>query len=115
MLEGLTCVYRSNVDLFFYVVGSSAENELILVSVLNCLYDAVSQILRLVPACQDYSNTAPLSKKRSMCISGNMQTTFFYLGRFLKKLADDQCCSITIGSMYHMKHMSIQAFTVGVD
>ncbi|XP_072020181.1 coatomer subunit zeta-1-like isoform X2 [Amphiura filiformis] len=46
MLDGLTCVYRSNVDLFFYVVGSSQENELILVSVLNCLYDAVSQILR---------------------------------------------------------------------
>ncbi|XP_071789029.1 coatomer subunit zeta-1-like isoform X1 [Asterias amurensis] len=46
MLEGLTCVYRSNVDLFFYVVGSSQENELILVSVLNCLYDSISQILR---------------------------------------------------------------------
>ena len=27
MLEGLTCVYRSNVDLFFYVVGSAQENE----------------------------------------------------------------------------------------
>ena len=27
MLEGLTCVYRSNVDLFFYVIGSAAENE----------------------------------------------------------------------------------------
>lgn len=27
MFEGLTCVYRSNVDLFFYVVGSSLENE----------------------------------------------------------------------------------------
>jgi len=46
MLEGLTCVYRSNVDLFFYVIGSSQENELILVSVLNCLYDSVSQMLR---------------------------------------------------------------------
>lgn len=46
MFEGLTCVYRSNVDLFFYVIGSSAENELILVSVLNCLYDAVSQMLK---------------------------------------------------------------------
>ncbi|XP_069690399.1 coatomer subunit zeta-1 isoform X2 [Periplaneta americana] len=46
MLDGLTCVYRSNVDLFFYVMGSSHENELILMSVLNCLYDAVSQILR---------------------------------------------------------------------
>ena len=27
MFEGLTCVYKSNVDLFFYVVGSSHENE----------------------------------------------------------------------------------------
>ncbi|CAH1775429.1 unnamed protein product [Owenia fusiformis] len=46
MLEGLTCVYRSNVDLFFYVIGSANENELILVSVLNAFYDAISQILR---------------------------------------------------------------------
>ncbi|GFO12426.1 coatomer subunit zeta-1 [Plakobranchus ocellatus] len=46
MFEGLTCVYKSNVDLFFYVVGSSMENELILSSVLNAFYDSTSQILR---------------------------------------------------------------------
>ncbi|CAN8013494.1 unnamed protein product [Ixodes persulcatus] len=46
MLDGLTCVYRSNVDLFFYVMGSNHENELILCSVLNCLYDSINQILR---------------------------------------------------------------------
>ncbi|XP_070549635.1 coatomer subunit zeta-1-like isoform X2 [Ptychodera flava] len=46
MLDGLTCVYRSNVDLFFYVMGGSHENELILVSVLNCLYDSISHMLR---------------------------------------------------------------------
>ncbi|CAH1163342.1 unnamed protein product [Phaedon cochleariae] len=46
MLDGLTCVYRSNVDLFFYIMGSSQENELILMNILNCLYDSVSQILR---------------------------------------------------------------------
>ncbi|KAH7701341.1 coatomer zeta subunit [Aphelenchoides avenae] len=46
LLDGLTCVYRSNVDLFFYVIGGSQENELILVSVLNCLYEAVSTVLR---------------------------------------------------------------------
>ncbi|XP_071497515.1 coatomer subunit zeta-1-like isoform X1 [Diadema setosum] len=46
MLDGMTIVYRSNVDLYFYVIGGSTENELILVSVLNCLYDTVSQILR---------------------------------------------------------------------
>lgn len=31
MLDGLTCVYRSNVDLFFYVMGSSQENEVCIV------------------------------------------------------------------------------------
>jgi len=46
MFEGLTCVYKSNVDLFFYVIGSSQENELILASVLNAFYDSVSEILR---------------------------------------------------------------------
>ncbi|XP_023212663.1 coatomer subunit zeta-1-like [Centruroides sculpturatus] len=46
MLDGLTCVYRSSVDLYFYVMGSCHENELILASVLNCLYDSVNQILR---------------------------------------------------------------------
>jgi hypothetical protein len=34
------------VDLFFYVIGSHQENELILVSVLNALYDAFSTMLR---------------------------------------------------------------------
>ncbi|XP_023932567.1 coatomer subunit zeta-1 isoform X1 [Lingula anatina] len=46
MFEGLTCVYRSNVDLYFFVVGSSMENELILASVLNTFYESVSQMLR---------------------------------------------------------------------
>ncbi|KAG8190564.1 hypothetical protein JTE90_014042 [Oedothorax gibbosus] len=46
MLDGLTIVYRTDVDLFFYVMGSCHENELILASVLNCLYDSVNQILR---------------------------------------------------------------------
>lgn len=46
MLDGLTVVYRSNVDLYFYIMGSSHENELILASVLNALYDAVSQMLK---------------------------------------------------------------------
>lgn len=29
LLEGLTVVYKSNIDLFFYVIGSSHENEVI--------------------------------------------------------------------------------------
>lgn len=27
MLENMTCVYKGNVDLYFYVMGSSHENE----------------------------------------------------------------------------------------
>uniref|UniRef100_A0A915INZ1 Coatomer subunit zeta n=1 Tax=Romanomermis culicivorax TaxID=13658 RepID=A0A915INZ1_ROMCU len=46
LLDGVVCVYRSNVDLFFYVLGCTLGNELILVNVLQCLYDTVSQILR---------------------------------------------------------------------
>ncbi len=44
-----------------------------------------------------------------------MQTTFFYLERFLKKLAGDQCSSITKGSIFLIKHMYIQPFTTVVD
>jgi predicted peroxiredoxin len=39
-------VYKGNVDLFFYVVGSAQENELMLTSVLTCLYDAANLLLR---------------------------------------------------------------------
>jgi coatomer subunit zeta len=46
LLDGLICVYRSMVDLFFYVIGSAKENELILQSVLNCLFDAIATVLR---------------------------------------------------------------------
>ncbi|XP_077968428.1 coatomer subunit zeta-1-like [Styela clava] len=46
LLEGLTVVYKNNVDLFFYVVGSSQENELMLMSVLNCIFDTMNIILR---------------------------------------------------------------------
>lgn len=35
-LEGMTIVYKSSIDLFFYVVGSAQENE---VSLLNRLVD----------------------------------------------------------------------------
>ncbi len=45
-----------------------------------------------------------------------MQTTFFYLGRFLKKLADDQCYPIIKSSIYHINHnMYIQHFTTVAD
>ncbi|CAI5674072.1 coatomer subunit zeta-2 isoform X2 [Oreochromis niloticus] len=47
-LEGMTIVYKSSIDLFFYVVGSAQENELMLMSVLNCLFDSLSHILRVI-------------------------------------------------------------------
>merc|ERR1712083_1292404 len=46
MLDGMTCLYKSSVDLFFYVIGSGQENELLLMSVLDCLFNTVSSILR---------------------------------------------------------------------
>ncbi|CAJ0963534.1 unnamed protein product, partial [Mesorhabditis belari] len=46
LLDGITCLYRFNVDLYFYVLGAARENELVLESVLNGLYDSVSTVLR---------------------------------------------------------------------
>lgn len=76
MLDGMTCIYRNSVDLFFYVMGSANENgvsilatrrtvccflihrgdkliganspvrQLILASVMNCLYESMSHILK---------------------------------------------------------------------
>ena len=45
MKDGLTILYKSNVDLYFYVLGGAHENELLLMSVLNCVYDSISLIL----------------------------------------------------------------------
>ena len=50
-----------------------------------------------------------------MCILDHTQSTFFCLGKFLKKLADDQCISITKGRIYHIKHEYIQPFSMEVD
>lgn len=30
LLDGMTIIYRSNVDLYFYIIGDASENELIL-------------------------------------------------------------------------------------
>ena len=46
MLDGLTIVYRSSVDVFFYVIGSQQENELILVATLNAIFDAISLLTK---------------------------------------------------------------------
>merc|ERR1711915_1160554 len=46
MLDGLTILYRSSVDIYCYVMGSSYENELILLSALDCLFSSLNGILR---------------------------------------------------------------------
>ncbi|NXC35074.1 COPZ1 protein, partial [Campylorhamphus procurvoides] len=46
LLEGLTVVYKSSIDLYCYVIGSAHQNELMLTAVLNCLFDSLSQMLR---------------------------------------------------------------------
>ncbi|KAG2211736.1 uncharacterized protein ATC70_004144 [Mucor velutinosus] len=46
LYDNQVVLYRSNIDIFFYVVGSMEENELILLSMLNAFYDAVSTLLR---------------------------------------------------------------------
>ncbi|XP_036196774.1 coatomer subunit zeta-2 isoform X6 [Myotis myotis] len=43
---GMTIVYKSSIDLFLYVVGSSQENELMLMSVLTCLFESLNHVLR---------------------------------------------------------------------
>jgi len=49
MFDNMICVYRNSADVWFYVVGSHTENELILVSALSALHDALSAALRTPP------------------------------------------------------------------
>ncbi len=50
-----------------------------------------------------------------MCISNDIQTTFFYLGRSMKEVANNQCPSITKTVSTISNIMSIQPFTMGVE
>ncbi|ORY02397.1 coatomer protein [Basidiobolus meristosporus CBS 931.73] len=45
LLDGQVVVYQSSVDVFFYLVGSGDENELLLSTVLNGYHDALSILL----------------------------------------------------------------------
>ena len=49
ILDGLVTVYRNSGDVWFYVVGSQTENELILVNMLSALHEALSSLLRAPP------------------------------------------------------------------
>lgn len=45
-LDGLTVVFKSGVDVTFAVVGGGDENELILVTLLESLVDAVTSLIK---------------------------------------------------------------------
>ena len=49
MFDNMVVIYRHSCDVWFYVVGSQAENELILVNALSALYDALSSVLHTTP------------------------------------------------------------------
>ena len=61
--------------------------------------------------CNDVPTALHHQIKHSLCISDN----FFYLGGFLKKITDDQCSSLTKGSIHHIKHISIQPFSKAIN
>ena len=46
LLDHHVVAYRNNLDVFFYVVGSLEENELILLCVLDVFYNALAASLR---------------------------------------------------------------------
>ena len=46
MLEGHVVVYRNNLDLFFYFVGSTEDNELCLHATLNGFFNALHTVLK---------------------------------------------------------------------
>ena len=46
LLDGNTIVFKSHVDLFFYVVGDVTMNELMLQQILTSLYRSIDALLR---------------------------------------------------------------------
>ena len=49
ILDGFVTVYRNSSDVWMYIVGSQLENELILVTVLGALHEALASLLRTTP------------------------------------------------------------------
>ncbi len=46
MLDGYVSVYRANLDMIVYVVGSAAQNELVLATALDTFFDILSDLLK---------------------------------------------------------------------
>lgn len=49
VLDGLVSVYRNSCDVWFFIVGSQSENELILAHVLHALYESLASVLHGPP------------------------------------------------------------------
>ncbi|KAI9145026.1 coatomer protein [Paraphysoderma sedebokerense] len=45
LFDNQVVVYRSNIDVIFYVIGSLEENEVMLTTVLNTFYDSIGLVL----------------------------------------------------------------------
>lgn len=46
MLNGYVAVYRANLDVVVYVIGSSGQNELMLTCVLDTFFDVLTELLK---------------------------------------------------------------------
>lgn len=46
MLNGYVAVYRANLDLIVYVIGSAGQNELMLTCVLDTFFDVLTELLK---------------------------------------------------------------------
>ena len=51
-----------------------------------------------------HKNTIMFLQVKTLYLHFRFHSNYFVLPRFLKKLADDQCSSITKGSICHIKH-----------
>jgi hypothetical protein len=59
LVDNFVVIYRNSPDVFFFVVGSAEDNELILLSVMNGFYEACYRITRfafLNPPTQPYKD-----------------------------------------------------------
>lgn len=46
MLNGFVAVYRANLDVIVYVLGTAVQNELMLSCVLDTIYDVFTELLK---------------------------------------------------------------------
>jgi hypothetical protein len=60
LLDGLVAVYRNNVDVFFYLIGSVDENEVLLYysELANCSVGSIACFKLILRCCFNYSKVA---------------------------------------------------------